>query len=240
MPMWISPSYDSVVIPAAMLAALAASALVFWALNQRWIKHRQWFALSSWAAEQRFKLRRDPAAPAVLERLSDPPPRVDVMLWRAEAMLMRISTPPCRNCGALLHDQHEDDDPATSGTSAPAQWNLLLRRIDSDWPVTALRPARQLRSAADLWSMTSFPQLAPPERFVLYGVNERAAKELAGSWAMSLIPPDLGLILVGEWLILDFSARPFDEIEFERVLSLAGQLLEHLPAVVASGKQGVA
>jgi hypothetical protein len=46
----------------------------------------------------------------------------------------------------------------------------------------------------------------------------------------ALTPPNVGLLLHGQRLILDFSHRPFDEIELTRMTSLAEQLVAHLPA----------
>jgi len=45
----------------------------------------------------------------------------------------------------------------------------------------------------------------------------------------SLLPPDVGLLLHGRHLVLDFSDRPFDAIEFGRMLALADQLAARLP-----------
>ena len=46
----------------------------------------------------------------------------------------------------------------------------------------------------------------------------------------SLLPADVGLLLIGRQLLLDFSDRPFDSIEFGRMMSLTDQLVKHLPA----------
>ena len=56
------------------------------------------------------------------------------------------------------------------------------------------------------------------------GTEPTAARDLARSTLMALLPPDLGLLLVGRHLLLDFSARPFDPIEFGRMIALADQL----------------
>ena len=41
---------------------------------------------------------------------------------------------------------------------------------------------------------------------------------------MALLPHDLGLVLQGRRLILDFSTRPFDGIELSRIVALVEQL----------------
>jgi hypothetical protein len=45
----------------------------------------------------------------------------------------------------------------------------------------------------------------------------------------ALLPPDVGLLLAGENLVLDFSTRPFDPLELQRVDALAEQIVMHLP-----------
>ena len=44
-----------------------------------------------------------------------------------------------------------------------------------------------------------------------------------------LLPADVGLLLYGPRLVLDFSGRPFDTIEFERMIVVAKQIVDHLP-----------
>ncbi len=68
----------------------------------------------------------------------------------------------------------------------------------------------------------------PTDRFMIFGSEARAAKSLAESSAPALLPPDIALIVTGNYLILDFSTRHFDEIEFERLIDLAKQLAPHL------------
>jgi hypothetical protein len=66
-------------------------------------------------------------------------------------------------------------------------------------------------------------------RFVVFGSDSHAARILSKSEARALLPPDIGLILHGQHLVLDFSARPFDGIELGRMVALADQLAGHLP-----------
>ncbi|HEX8911338.1 MAG TPA: hypothetical protein VF796_03185, partial [Humisphaera sp.] len=57
----------------------------------------------------------------------------------------------------------------------------------------------------------------------------RVATTLATSSVRGLLPPDVGLLLVGRHLVLEFSDRPFDAIEFNRMIAVAGQVVAHLP-----------
>ena len=71
--------------------------------------------------------------------------------------------------------------------------------------------------------------MAPTERFILYGAESRAARSLGKSSVAALLPPDVGLLLIEQNLVLDFSTRPFDPLELERVDALAEQIVLHLP-----------
>ena len=55
-----------------------------------------------------------------------------------------------------------------------------------------------------------------------------AASPWVGGSAPALLPPDVALIVTGNRLILDFSTRHFDEIEFDRLIQLAEQLAPRL------------
>ena len=71
--------------------------------------------------------------------------------------------------------------------------------------------------------------MAPTERVVLYGAEARAARKLGKSSVAALLPPDVGLLLVEQNLVLDFSSRPFDPLELQRIDALAEQIVTHLP-----------
>ena len=43
-----------------------------------------------------------------------------------------------------------------------------------------------------------------------------------------MVPPDVGVLVQGDVLVLDFSARPFDDLEFNRMSALADQLAQKL------------
>jgi hypothetical protein len=58
----------------------------------------------------------------------------------------------------------------------------------------------------------------------VYGLRATDARALVAGPARALIPPDIGLIISADQLILDFTLRPFDIVEFSRVLAVAEQL----------------
>jgi hypothetical protein len=203
-----------------LLAILVASTAMFWFLVARSTGQRQWLALADWAQANEFKLHGEKNAifPEALATLLQPPPRVLISLNDPDTALVQIET------------QRNSD-----GTWESARWNLLVRRIETAWPVTCARPRGHSRSIFDYLPLLSMYANASSERFVLYGAEQVSVRALAKSSASSgLLPADVGLLLTGHYLILDFSTRPFDALSLQRLDSLAEQLVAHLP----STKQG--
>ena len=202
-----------------LLAVLLASSAMFWAHVQRWTYNRHWVALGDWANRNGFKLHRAKRAwvPAPLAELTLPPPNALVSMVGRRTQLLQMDTPA---------------DAARGGGDGPApRWNVLVCDVEEYWPATALRPAAHERSLVDLFQLASFPALMASDRFTVHGADAPAARAVVGSMLMALLPQDLGLVLIGRRLVLDFSTRPFDGIELSRIVSLTEQLVARLPAV---------
>lgn len=107
--------------------------------------------------------------------------------------------------------------------------HLLVTRLPTDWPPTALRPTHGEPRPIDALPLKAYPTLPGTERFLTAGTTLHPARLLADSHVRALLPPDLALLLHGPHLVLDFSTRPFDTLEFSRLLPLADQLLGNLP-----------
>jgi hypothetical protein len=60
---------------------------------------------------------------------------------------------------------------------------------------------------------------------MVFGSESRCASAMVASGVLSRLPPEVGLLLHHRHLILDFSARHYDEIEFSRMMELVGELL---------------
>jgi hypothetical protein len=250
------PPEFSWVILLSLLAVLAASGVTFWLLMRRMTSHRQWVALSDWAREHRFKFARSETGepPPPLTALRGAKPKVRLQLTNGPTTLVQLESeataatgaapsPPAtaaaRAAGGTRASEGAGDGQSNGGTSAPVAvvtarrdqvtWNLLVRKFGGEWPPTGLRPTNAAASALDLFSLSSFPTLAGTERFIAYGTDSSAARVLSKSMLRSLLPPDVGLLLHGGHLVLDFSGRPFDAIEFGRMISLADQLANHVP-----------
>jgi hypothetical protein len=193
-----------------LLSVLGLSCLTLWLLVRRATSHRRWVALSDWARARKFRYRpiRDGEPPEPFSRMPGARPSVRLWLTSETVDLLQAGAP-----------------------SGDSTWHVLIRQVESNWPPTALRPTANDASMLDLFELASFPSMISSERFVIFGADPAAAKTLSGSSLPALLPPDVGLLLHGRHVVLDFSNRPFDAIEFDRMLVLANHLTAHLPAV---------
>ena len=205
-------------VPLVLLVVLVASSVIFRMLVRRWTTRRHWLELSRWADDNAMKLAGADSAvpPAPLATATDPAPRATLAISSKSLAMAEIQT---------QKSQRTDSSQFT-------RWHVMVRQTESRWPPTGLRPQANPSSVLDLFPLTSFPSLAPPERFVVFGSDSRSARILARSTLPALLPPDIGLLLHGSHLILDFTARPFDAIELSRLCGLIEQLLLHLPVPV--------
>jgi hypothetical protein len=174
---------------------------MFMLLVRRWTTQRQWTMLVEWAKQRRFRLARrgHSQVPAALNSLLKEPVQVPLELHRESAVIAQMQ-------------------------SGEARWNVLIQKSPAKRATAALRPATAPLTLLDRTSLDSYPSLALGQRFALLGSSSAAARALADSPARTLVPQDIGLLVADEWIVLDFSARPFDPIELDRMLALAQQL----------------
>ncbi|HEY1923369.1 MAG TPA: hypothetical protein VGG44_11520 [Tepidisphaeraceae bacterium] len=189
---------------------LTASLWVFATLVRRETRHRRLVSLSLWARSHEMRL--NPTG-------GETPP----LLRQFKPKIRQSLTGP-----VITLLQFETSDVAATVPTSRRQWNIILHDLGAAWPTTALRPTAHTISLVDLFSLSSYPSLMPSERFMVFGVESRAARALAESTAPALLPPDIALIVSGNLLLLDFSTRHFDEIEFDRLIDLAKQLAPRL------------
>jgi hypothetical protein len=202
----VMPRTFSVIVFLTMLLVFAASAIVFHFLSLRWTRDRRRTEIEDWAKEHGFRLRfaPDTVLPPALQSLSSLNAQVEVSLVGESLQLIRVAT------------SHK--------------WNILIRETDAAKAPAGLRPLGRSLSFLDLFSLTDFPTLMTSERFVVTAADSKAAREMANSPARGLLPADIGLLVHGRFMTLDFSSRPFDTIEFERMLAVMEQLVAHLPS----------
>ena len=207
-------TFSPLVLLALLAVLVVAAAVLVWLIRRTTIQ-RRWVELERWAGDHGYALQDSPPAmPSPLEVLTPVGPRPLVSLASDHAILVQLET---------------ERTPASREPHRPRRWHLLVRKIESAWPATGLRPAMHAVSVLDLLSLSSYPSVAPPGRFVLFGVQAQAVRRLSQSAIRTLLPPDVGLLLYGEYLILDFSTRHFDPIEHDRLLAVADQIVANLP-----------
>jgi hypothetical protein len=215
---------DIIAIPAArptlkvlltLLVILGACVWIFVELVRRETRNRRVVALAQWARSRDLRVIGKGSGDLELWPISQFKPKIMSAISGREMTLARIETVEAG---------------VTNAVASQRVWNVLVKKLGSEWPATALRPTAHIVSAVDLFSLSSYPSLMPTERFVIFGSEARAAQAIAESGLPGLLPADIGLVVMGNHLLLDFSGRPFDEIEFDRVIDLANQLAPRLVA----------
>jgi hypothetical protein len=201
------PPFDWVSL-LAMFVVLAASVLTYVMLVRRWTSRRQWVSVAQWARESGFRLGplRRADLPRPLQEIVRDDARVRFHLCDPRTTLAQFET-----------------DPVKPGAAAP-KWNVLVRHRPAVGPAAGLRPAAQALNLLDLVPLSKFPSMSLGDRFVVYATEPAAARKLAESQAVALLPQDVGFMLLENHVVLDFSNRPFDPIEFGRIIALADQL----------------
>jgi hypothetical protein len=211
-----------------LLGVLVISYGMFWLLSQRATTWRHWVAMSEWAREAGFRLQRpDFVLPTMVAGLPGPDgglPQIRLAATSDTTLIIQFQTSPMRSDVTA--------PPAPLFPSGRNEiWQLIVRQIETDWKATGLRPAAAGVSMIDLFSLTPFPGLGDPDRLLVCGTDPSAARALAESFVVALLPPDVGLLLHGRQIALDFSSRPFDVIEFNRMRALMDQIAAHLPVL---------
>jgi hypothetical protein len=201
------PATFSLGILFTLIAILLASGGVFYVLTRQWTTHRPMQALREWADDRRFKLHLPPTPlPASLHGLQPLNPKIEILLARGPVMLIRLTT-------------------AAKPASPRPAWNLIIRETPQAQTPAGLRPVSAISSFLDLFALTGFPSMLPPDRFTIFAAEARDARRLASSPVRGLLPADIGFLIHGPFVTLDFSTRPFDVIEFERMMTIMEQIL---------------
>jgi hypothetical protein len=193
---------------------LAASVGVFIYLIRRETVRRRNLLMRQWAAQRG------------LNELELQSPHAKARLGPIASIAVKIFRIYADDSVAIVQVKTRESE--LTGASSPF-WNLLIRQLSSKWEPTALRPTALDACLIDLMPITSFPSLLTHPQFVVFGSDSRSARVLASGLPLKILPPDIGLLLEDNLLFLDFTDRPFDEIEFERMLELSRQLAERLP-----------
>jgi hypothetical protein len=208
----------SPVVLTVLLVIFAASVWVFAMLVRRETLRRRWVAMGEWGKSRGLRpvnLSDDRAnVSAICKALEPYNPKLRALLEGKQISIAQVAT-----------------DPTETAAAIKPQWHILARRLEHRWPPTGLRPTEHTNSLLDLFTLSSFPSLLLSAKFVLFGSESDAARLLAQSGAGAILPADVGLLVHGDLLMLDFTSRHFDEVEFGRLIELAEQLAARLDAV---------
>lgn len=188
-----------------MLLLFGVSLAMFLILERRWTTQRKWVAMRDWARQRGMRVSREGELPQGLDMLKASVPRVKLGIGQSNISLLQVET---------LKPQMRG-------------WNVLAWRC-GPWQgqTAALRPVNLPVSVLDQLNLPSIPTLVGTDRFICMATDTRSGRALVNSKARALLPRDIGLLRSGEWLVLDFSSRPFDPMELDRMLALAKQLIQ--------------
>jgi hypothetical protein len=189
-------------------------------VTRRSTRMRSWVVLAEWAADRGFKLgygRRVAPLPAVLDRLQG-------------ATLLTLKSSRALICKVQV--LQATDAPLSEAAPERTFCHLLVKRIPADWPPAALRAVAAAPGFTDRYGLRPFHSFGTEDRFVVLASDAVAARHLWRSGAPAALPADLALLLWHDRLVIDFSSRLFDPIEFDRMLALAQQLATQLARVV--------
>lgn len=195
-------------VPLVLIVVLATASFMVVRLVRRHTQGQAAFAMWEWAVDHRFK-RIAPAAVTIdaLDEIRDYALR-SIDHFRSRDGLTTIYRLQTVSRGDVVQ-----------------QWHTLIRTVDQYSTPIALRPVAAANSLVDLMHLTLFPKLSSQTRFAVYGLRATDARQLAGSAARALLPFDIGLIRNADAVILDFTARPFDPVEFSRMCAIADQIV---------------
>ena len=194
-------------ILAALVLILAGSLTIFFINVLRETTHRAQRRLAEWGERNGYwptDLEAGPPPP--LDRLGGVPLELKISLRRRNTRLVH-----CRSAPTQTHDVAE-------------HWNLAIRRVATSSPAIGLRSAEDARSIVDLFGLNLAPHQPTSSRFTIVGDDVLATRALAEGSTQSLLPGDLSLLRIDDYLVIDFSDRPFDELELGRMLALLDQL----------------
>ncbi|MGA2229320.1 MAG: hypothetical protein ABSH22_00195 [Tepidisphaeraceae bacterium] len=214
------PAALSGTVLAVLAVMLAASVAVFSLLARQIARKHQESVIRQWARLHGGHLIESPwrgEPPLPLKRLEAFHPRASITIVGPNWALAELTT----------------DSPPEAQGNVP-RWRIMAMQSDllESCPPTGLRPVSHAVSFVDLFSLSSFPSLSAPEQFVLFGCEAAFASAFASVFAelpaRNLLRSDVGVLVCGRAIWLDFSSRLMSTEEFERMLQLGRQLL---PAV---------
>ena len=212
-------AWSSVVVLLTLFLLLAVSTGMLWVLLWREAGNRYLAALSEWCRTGRHRLHArwtEPRPPEPLQRFG-PGVRVSLALVGRKCALVKF-----------IVDRPVVPPVPAEVPAGPRRRHVLVWPVDRDWPPIGLRPTHVVDALVDLLSLPVHLGEST-QRFAVCTADRKLAQQVFATSLRGLLPADVGLILLGRHLLLDFSDRPFDGIEFNRMIAVAEQLVSHLP-----------
>ena len=127
---------------------------------------------------------------------------------------------PCRSRRKRIKEGHH----WTCRCPVSVPYRRSTSNISGTWELPLQCPFRSS------W-ITSFGVFSPVtitaligHRLTVESTSYGTARALSESASRTLLPADIGMLLADDWIVLDFSTRPFDPIELDRMIALAQQL----------------
>jgi len=201
----------SLLVILVLLLILVASSAIFSKLSRRNTTQRRQTAIDDWADSKYLTFH--PAADAALISLNLP------LLNLPDAAAELLITGSDFSIAQLRSDS----------TRVPQHFHILLRSIEHSARPCALRPTLAAISIIDHLRDLRPVNIASSSRFTAFSNQNAAAVAFAKSPAAARLPADVGLFVGENVLILDFTSRRFDEIEFNRMIDLSEQIAKRLP-----------
>ena len=191
-----------------LFVIIAASAIIFRIGVRHETTHRAQRRLDDWAEQNRFeRMNAEFGPPRPLDRINDVSMTLTVGLYGRTTKLVHLRVPPSAE---------------TAGV--PTHWNLAIRKLNTTSPPAGLRATDAARSILDWFKLEVSARQTAAGRFTILGDDLMATRRLADGSSRALLPGDLSLLRIDEFLVLDFSGRPFDPIELTRMLAMLDQL----------------
>jgi len=201
-----SPRFSAAIFVTLMIC-LIASLVMFVVLVRRWISQKFRFELEQWAGQRLFEISAKPNTEAL------PPP-----LDKSEGFGL------CARRFFKSKDVTIAQLVLAPSTTDVRVFNVCVAPSAVQVSPVALKPLKiSEQLVIDLFRLAPAASTSS-ERFQIYGNDLSANLRISESSVAGIVPPDIGFLFSGGQLLIDFSARPFDPIEFDRMLALAQQV----------------
>lgn len=203
---FIAPPPFSVGILLTLIVCLIASLGMFVVLVRRWTTNKFHFELGQWAGQRRFDMSEKPNAELL-------PPPLDGSEGAGLCARRFFKSKDATIAQLIL----------TASANDIRVYHVCITPCCVSTPPVAIKPQREGRWVVDLFRLAPAASTGS-ERFQIFGNDLSANLRISESSVAGIAPPDIAILFVGGNMLLDFTARPFDPIEFDRMLALAQQL----------------